>query len=983
MRRVVLIFTLLTAMSIGTGRLAAAGAPATAPAATTRPAATRPAKPKLTAAQARKLYWTGKYDQAVQAYRKLLSGPGEALTASIGLAEVHTLTGRYEEALTALDATARRGRPSADWHIVRAEALAELGRYEDALAAAQRAFDLRPDWAPAILCAGEALETLGKKTEAIAAYKAVENAIARKGFRSDARSLVAGGHILDRYAILTGQKASEQAQNILHNYFQQAHQKIDKQYWPANVAAGMLLLAKHKTGEAGKEFALAAKINKRIPDVLVAAGAVQLSRYQFEKAIAQADKALKINPQHADALLVRAAAKFRWRKLDEVAPELDKILKFNPNHLQALSMMASLHVRRRDEDKAQSFIRRIQAINPAYAQLHEDIGDWLSSARQYAQAEKHYKKAMEMAPELAGPVTSLGKLYMQTGQEKLAEETLKKAFAIDDFRADVRNYLQLVRKLNNPEIYKTKETEHFIIKVDPTHDEVLLAWVAREAERIHAEVSDHFDHVPPVKTLVELFPDHSSFAVRISGRGRLHTVGACTGRVIAMPAPDPKRGGAGTFNWAVVLRHEYTHAVTLSATANRIPHWFTEACAVWEQPDRQSFRAVQLLLTAVRADKLFPVKELSWGFIRPSRSRGPNARSLAYAQSEWIFEYIVEKKGYDAIPALLAGFRAGKSQSELFQTVVGTTEEQFDKDFRAWARQQVVSWGFDPMPRPSLAEANKRVKAEPLSPDAHAELAAALLRGRKATLAIAEAKKALRFSPAHKQALEVIAYALSKTKKHDDAIKWARQLEQVDPYSAIGARVRAESHLAKRRWADAIVALEAYKQRRPVDSYGYERLAKLYMQIGRTAKALPNLIELHRRTVKDPKYARQIADIYRTSGKPDEALVYYERVIQINPYDAGAYQSMAGQFAKNKDYDGAILAMRSACMVEPKNADFWVQLAAAHYRSARASKSPEHLSQARSAAQKAHEIDPNSRAADILQMIEEAAGEAAPPSGRP
>ena len=39
----------------------------------------------------------------------------------------------------------------------------------------------------------------------------------------------------------------------------------------------------------------------------------------------------------------------------------------------------------------------------------------------------------------------------------------------------------------------------------------------------------------------------------------------------------------GTFNWAQVLRHEYTHTVTLGATDNRIAHWMTEGLAVLEE----------------------------------------------------------------------------------------------------------------------------------------------------------------------------------------------------------------------------------------------------------------------------------------------------------------------------------------------------------------------------------------------------------------
>ena len=976
MRKIALVTVLTAAVSVAAAQrvrdsVLVARKVATRPAAV-KPKAptTRPAKTQGTLEAARSLYRTGKYAEAIKAYKKLVDSPADALPASIGLAEAHAITGGYEQARKALAAVAQRGKRSAEWHIGLSRMLAAVGKYDKALSAARKASELRGDWAPAILCLGEALETLGRKDEAIKAYEAVRKAIDRKGFRRDARSLVAAGKILARHAILTGEKASKQAQNILHNYFQHTYQKVDKKYWPANVAAGMLLLVKHKPLSAGKEFDLAAKINKQIPDVHAAGALILLQRYRFELAIAQTDKALKINPRHADALLIKAAAKFLWRKFDQVGPELEKILKFNPNHLDALSMMAALHVRRMAPDKAKPFIQRVEKVNPRYGQLYEAIADWLASGRQYGQAEGYYKKAMKMSPELAGPVAGLGKLYMQTGQEKLAEKTLKKAFEIDDYRGDVLNYLKLLRKLWK---FKVKETENFIIKVDPKYDEVLLEWVARAAEEIHKDIVKDFDHTPAEKTLVELFPDHWGFSVRISGRGSIPTVGACTGRVIAMPAPDPDRGGAGKFNWAVVLRHEYTHTVTLSATKNRIPHWFTEACAVWEQPDRRNYQAVNLLVSAVRNKKLYPIRELSWGFIRPDRRRGRTARGLAYAQAEWVFEYVVEKKGYDAIGELLKGFGAGFSQAKVFKTVLGVSEAQFDKDFRAWAKKEIVSWGFDTAPRPNFVVASKVAKAKPGSADAQADLAYTLL-GRRGGIkrAIPIARKALKINPKHRRALQVLAYALSKTKKYDEAVKVAAELEKVEPRSPTAAKVRAESHLAKRRWAKAIIALETYKQRRPMDPYAYQKLAKLYDQLGQTEKALPNLIELHRRTMKSSKYARQIADLYRTSETPEKALEFYEQVIQINPYDAGAYLAMAGLYLRKKDYDGAILAAHSACLIEPKNADFWTQLAAVYYRAALAEKSPQRLSQARAAARKSLKLDPEGGGREVLQLIDEA-----------
>jgi len=929
-----------------------------------RRAKTRPAEQRPSLDEARDLYWHGRYAEAIRTYRKLLDSPGDAVPAAIGLAEAYRATGRYDQALETLRAVSARSAASSEWQTALAEALATVGKYDEALSAAKRAHELRNDWAPAIFRLGQALETLGEKKQAVEVYKGLERAIAKKGFQNDPASLVAAGRILDRYAILTGQKASDQAQNILQNYFQRAYQEVDGSYWPAHLAAGAFLLSKHKPGQAAKEFALAAKINKHLPAVAVGQGRIALQKHRFEQALALAGKALRINPRHGGALLLNATTLMAWRKFDEVGPVINRILQYNPNHLQALSMLAALHMRTFAEEQAARFIRQVRKINPNYAELHEVIGHWLAAGRQFEQAEKHYQKAIEMAPELAGPVTGLGQLYMQTGEEQLARATLKKAFSLDNYRSDVLNYLKLLEKLAD---FELRRTPHFIIKVDGEHDAVLLDQVAEIAEKIHAEVTADFDHTPVEKTLVEIFPNHAQFSVRITGRGWIGTIGACTGRVIAMPAPDPLRGGFGSFNWAVVLRHEYTHTVTLSATKNRIPHWFTEACAVWEQPDRRNFEAVALLVEAVRTNRLFPVKSLDWGFVRPRRA---GARSLAYAQSEWMFEYIVQRSGYETIIKMLKGFRDGLTQGEVFRQILAVTEEQFDKDFRAWAVKQIASWGFSTDPLPTLQAAGAAAEAAPGSADAQANLALALLRAAKMRQAEAAARKALRLNDRHRRALAVLGYVLSQRKNYGEALEVSLRLEAADPGSATAARIQAECHLAEHRWLKAISALETFKLRRPLDPYSYEKLAELYGQLAQPEKALPNLIELHRRTMKEPKYARQIAETYRTLGAPEKALEFWEQVIQINPYDAGAYKAMAGLLLREREYDRSILAMRSACKLEPDKADSWAQLAAVYYRVAKARKSRQALREARVTAEKALQIDPASPAVDLLERIE-------------
>jgi len=339
--------------------LAQAAKPTTAPATVTK-------APAGTLESARELYMRGQYAPAGEAYRKLLDKREARVSAAIGLARTLSMTGKYTQALESLDKVKDDTAKDARWHVAMAEVLNEIGRYDDALRHAAAANELEPAWAPAIFVHARLLETLGQKTRATAVYKTMSRAVEADRYRRDARSLVALGRIMDRYAVLSGQRASEQASNILHNYLQEAYLKADRKYWPANVAAGTFLLSKHRPKSAGKEFDLALKLNPNLPEAYAGLGAIELSRWQFEKCLGFAGKALAIHPTHADALLLKATCMMQWRKFEQVPPIVEEVLKVNPNHLDALSLMAAVHVRLDEKDKAQPFIDRVHKINKSY-----------------------------------------------------------------------------------------------------------------------------------------------------------------------------------------------------------------------------------------------------------------------------------------------------------------------------------------------------------------------------------------------------------------------------------------------------------------------------------------------------------------------------------------------------------------------------------------------------------------------------------------
>ncbi|MBI5724157.1 MAG: hypothetical protein HZA50_09385 [Planctomycetes bacterium] len=913
-----------------------------------------------------KAYMQGYFELAARGYREFMSEPKQQVAASKGLSEALSMLGRYSEAIDALKTVQEAGQGASDWNLAMAQALGNVGQYEKALEHANKAGQLRPAHAQTIMIRGSLLETLGEDDQAIGVYRGIADVLKKDSFKKDAEALVALGQALDREGVLTGKKASDLAQNILDNYFREAFMKVDKDYWPARLATGAFLLAKHRPAEAAKEFQEAmkkVKVSNGLPDACAGLAACELGRMGFEKCLSWTDTALKVNPNHPDSLLLKAACYLQWRKLEEAPPIIQKVLDFNPNHLEALSMMASAWIRMDKPDKAQEFIDRVNKINPRYAGLPTAIGDWLSSGRRFNEAEKHFLKAIEIAPHRSEPLMSLGMLYLQTGEEQKARDALGKAVKIDDFRADAMNYLNLLDKLLDKDIYLVKETPHFTIKVSAKEDAVMLDHLAEHMEAIYPKICGDFDFQMPGRTLIEILPTHQDFSVRLSGRDGVPTVGACTGRVIALAAPSPERSPFGMHDWATVLQHEYTHTVTLDASGNRIPHWFTEGCAVWEQPDRRSWQFVNFLVNATRNDKLFSVKDLDWGFIRPKTQ---NDRGLAYAQAEWMFEYIVITRDFSVIAKMIKGFRDAKTQPQVFQDILGIAEDQFDKDFRAWAKKQVKEWGFNPEPPPKLQDTSKEIESKPDDAQTMARHAQALVAMRRSSDAKAFIDKALGIDENNKLALAVLAELQFAEKKYDDAIRTAQKLEEVDHETVTVPYILAHCYVGKKSWEQAIAALELLKQRQPMDPWAYQNLANLYSQFGQPDKALPNLIELDRRTTNDPAFAKQIAEIYRGRNEFAPSLDYFRKVTRINPYDPAIYDSIAGIQLKAKQYPQAVHAAKMIPLLLPDVAKSWETLAAVRYKAGKAAKDKDELLLAKKDAQKALELDPACKAKQVL-----------------
>ncbi|HYE02338.1 MAG TPA: hypothetical protein VD963_03780 [Phycisphaerales bacterium] len=747
--------------------------------------------------------------------------------------------------------------------------------------------------------AAQALMALGRHAEARAAAHELFTAV-----RADAGA--APADIVDavRARALTMRLSApgEDQAAIYHQMLAllgEARSRLSRTYWPAYLAEAELLVEKDNPAGAEEALRQALPLNPSSARAAAMLGELAVASFNLgpaAKAAEHLDQLATLGAEQVEGepvplstagAMIRARAALRQGDADQAASLMDAVLAHFPAHREALALRAAAQALRYDNPGTERLLAHYQTVAPGAPDALFEVGRTLAEARQYQPASEHLTRAREALPGWAAPAIELGLLHMQSGEDAQAVAALRDAAALDPFNVRARNSLALAEQLAG---YLRLESDHFIVRYAPGRDgapppdAVLAREMLGPLEENHRLVTGTgpggLRYEPDRKTIIDLLPDHRAFGVRIAGLPRIHTIAAATGPVIAMESPRQGPNHLGTYDWVRVLRHEYTHTVTLDRTGNRIPHWFTEAAAVYLEQAPRDWTTCQLLAGALRAGELFDLDEINIAFVRPRR---PTDRAQAYAQGHWMYQYLVETWGPEAPLSLMDQYAQGVREEAAFAAVLGISRAQFLERFTEWARAQAVAWGLAQGPgEPSLPEI---LASEP---------------GRSESvekLSLAQATALLERHPAHPDLLEV----------------------------AIGAWLREH---AGSPGPGLVPLLERYAQARPVDPMPHRTLATLHLagEVGTPADAIPHLRWLDERETKSPTYAAELARQHAAlaAGDPADAAAQWasaaaaaERATQIAPFDADHRELAARIAIARSDHQTARRHLRALVEIEP------------------------------------------------------------------
>lgn len=642
----------------------------------------------------------GRYKQSLITLAKVEpKKPQEIIAVALIKARSLEALGRKELALKALSDENVGKDPAVE--VRRAELLASMGRQGEALALLKDHLARHPDSIGGHYQLGAISEAVGDIPAARAAFDWFADKPQeflerwemhdKTGPFTSAETTTLIGRALDRWAALNQKyRNAPNLDKTILNIFVGAYDVIDTGYWPAHVAAGEYFMSHDQAKEAAAEITTALKANPNDIHSLHMMGMLALEQYSFEGA-EQAIAAIRaVDPDSLEANLLETRDLLLQRRPELAFAPIQRVLDAQPKHIEGMGLLAAIYGLQLKDAKTAEILQQVDKIDPTNSSAYYEVAQQFASVRQYPRSAKMYQKAIERAPWWTAPQNGLGLLYTQSGEEESAHTILNQARELDPFNLATTNYLKLLDMMDG---FDRKESEHFIVIYDAKLDPVIPEYFNDYMESVHKQICDTFKFEPAVKTSIEVFPTHEAFSVRTTGSPWIGTVGASTGRVIALVTPKNAQGTMGTYNWAQVLRHEYTHTVTLGMTDNRIQHWMTEGLAVYEERTPMRWEWVPMLYNAVKKHELFPIDQLTWSFVRPKR---PIDRQLAYAESYWICKYLEETYGHETILRLLSDFHDAEPQEIAFPKETHKSLPDFQADFFAWCEHTVSKWGYDP-----------------------------------------------------------------------------------------------------------------------------------------------------------------------------------------------------------------------------------------------------------------------------------------------
>lgn len=160
-------------------------------------------------------------------------------------------------------------------------------------------------------------------------------------------------------------------------------------------------------------------------------------------------KKLSLGQQHADRLAARAERHLANNEFLSAEFEFNKAIKLDEENVRANFGLGKTYLALGDPEKATQVFRKLSKVEavlePENKHIFNEFGIQLRKMGLYAEAARHYTRAINLAPRDENLWFNLGRALYEGGQRERGLGAIKKALEINPDLDEARKYLAVIQ----------------------------------------------------------------------------------------------------------------------------------------------------------------------------------------------------------------------------------------------------------------------------------------------------------------------------------------------------------------------------------------------------------------------------------------------------------------------------------------------------------------------------------------------------------
>lgn len=332
-------------------------------------------------------------------------------------------------------------------------------------------------------------------------------------------------------------------------------------------------------------------------------------------------------------------------------------------------------------------LRQGLQLAPEQPQLRRNLAELLTQRAQILMAQRKHREAQKLLQEAltydesAGTWALLGVIHDEAQKFPEAERAWKRALQLDPQISGISERLARLRQERAIEQPFNKLTQvYFNIRYPaglPASVEYQLREVLEEARH---GVGQDLGQYPSQQITVLLYTPEQFHQLRQDTPEWV--AGQYDGKVRLPLMTDPASPQFRQIVW-----HEYTHVVVQELSRGRCPTWLNEGLAEFEGTRQRPSQYPQLR-RSLKAGALIPFARLQGDF---SAVRSAEEAALAYEQSLSLVTYLVERYGLWRVKRLLKAFGDGASSEDALLKEYRLRPAELERQWLEWAHRSYAS----------------------------------------------------------------------------------------------------------------------------------------------------------------------------------------------------------------------------------------------------------------------------------------------------